>query len=43
MKRSAINAIMADADEMIRQFGFVLPPFAYWTPKEFVARKDQAA
>ena len=43
MKRSAINAIMADADEMIRQFGFVLPPFAYWTPEEFAARKDQAA
>lgn len=43
MKRSAINAIMADADEMIRQFGFVLPPFAYWTAEEFVARKDQAA
>jgi len=42
MKRSAINAIMADADEMIRQFGFVLPPFAYWTPEEFAARKDQA-
>ena len=43
MKRSAINAIMADADEMIRQFGFLLPPFAYWTPEEFAARKDQAA
>jgi D-lyxose ketol-isomerase len=42
MKRSRINAIMAEADEMIRRFGFVLPPFAYWTPAEFVTRKDQA-
>ena len=42
MKRSTINAIMAQADEMIRHYGFVLPPFARWTPDEFVARKDSA-
>lgn len=42
MKRSRINTIMADADDMIRSFGFVLPPFANWTPDEFVARKDDA-
>jgi hypothetical protein len=42
MKRSSINAIMAEADEMIRRHGFVLPPFARWTPEEFVARKDRA-
>jgi D-lyxose ketol-isomerase len=35
MKRSRINEIMAGADEMIRHHGFVLPPFAYWTPEEF--------
>ena len=35
MKRSRINQIMAEADEMIRQYGFTLPPFAYWTPEEF--------
>ncbi len=40
MKRSRINAIMREADEMIRRHGFVLPPFAYWTPEEFRARKD---
>ena len=40
MKRSQINAIMASASEMIRSHGFVLPPFAGWTPAEFVARKD---
>jgi len=27
---------------MIRSFGFVLPPFAYWTPEEFVRRKSEA-
>jgi len=40
MKRSTINDIMAEADEMIRSYGFVLPPFAYWTPEEFKARTD---
>ena len=39
MKRSRINDIMAAADDMIRNFGFVLPPFAYWSPEEF---KDNA-
>ena len=43
MKRSRINDIMAEADEMIRHYGFVLPPWAYWTPEEFVSRKTEAA
>ncbi|SFD28956.1 D-lyxose/D-mannose family sugar isomerase [Tropicimonas isoalkanivorans] len=43
MKRSRINEIMAAADEMIRHYGFVLPPFAYWTPEEFKAKADTAA
>jgi D-lyxose ketol-isomerase len=42
MKRSRINEIMADADEMIRHYGFVLPPFARWTPEEFQSKKDIA-
>lgn len=42
MKRSRVNAIMAEADEMIRSFGFVLPGFAYWSPEEFRAKKDAA-
>lgn len=42
MKRSRINEIMAEADDMIRSFGFVLPPFAYWTPEEFKANADKA-
>jgi D-lyxose ketol-isomerase len=42
MKRSTINQIMADAAEMIRSYGFQLPPFAFWTPEEFQARRDAA-
>ena len=35
MKRSKINAVVADADAFIRSFGFRLPEFAYWTPQDF--------
>ncbi len=42
MKRSRINEIMAEADEMIRAHGFALPPFAYWTPEEFMANAATA-
>ncbi|MEM8555907.1 MAG: D-lyxose/D-mannose family sugar isomerase [Pseudomonadota bacterium] len=42
MKRSRINTIMAEADEMIRSYGFTLPPFAYWSPDEFAARAGDA-
>ena len=42
MKRSTINDIMAAADDMIRRYGFVLPPFAYWTPDEFKANAARA-
>lgn len=42
MKRSEINEIMAAADDLITAHGFVLPPFARWSPEEFAARKTQA-
>lgn len=42
MKRSRINDIMAAADDMIRHYGFVLPPFAYWTPDAFKANAPKA-
>ena len=35
MKRSRINDIMTEADEMMKSLGFVMPPFAYWSPSEF--------
>jgi D-lyxose ketol-isomerase len=40
MKRSRINDIMRAAEDLIRQHGFVLPPFANWTPEAFKARTD---
>jgi len=43
MKRSEINAVIAEADAMMRRFGFTLPPWAYWSPEDFVARSDIAA
>jgi hypothetical protein len=42
MKRSRINQIMREADAMIRHYGFVLPPFAHWTPDQFRARTGDA-
>ncbi len=42
MKRSDINEIIDEADAFIRSFGFTLPPFAYWSPDEFLAKKDAA-
>ncbi|EYD77139.1 ATP synthase delta chain [Rubellimicrobium mesophilum DSM 19309] len=42
MKRSRINEIIRESEAFIRSHGFVLPPFANWTPEEFVARKDEA-
>jgi D-lyxose ketol-isomerase len=42
VKRSKINAIMREAGEFMRQSGFYLPPFAYWTPAEWAAKADSA-
>ena len=42
MKRSRVNDIMEEADATMRRFGFVLPPFAYWTPEEFRTRASDA-
>jgi len=38
MKRSAINAIIRDADAFIKLHGFHLPPFAYWTLDDWAGR-----
>jgi len=42
VKRSEINAIMQNADEFIRGQGFLLPPFAYWTPEEWQTKGEEA-
>lgn len=44
MKRSEINEIIRESDRFIRSFGFVMPPFAYWSPEEMRTRvKDDGA
>lgn len=35
MKRSEINQIMGDATQFIKALNFKLPPFAYWSPKDW--------
>ena len=42
MKRSDINAILTAADAFIREHGFYLPPFAYWTPDEWRGKGPEA-
>ena len=41
MKRSRINEIIREADAFIRSFGYVLPPFAYWSPAEMQERAGE--
>lgn len=44
MKRSEINEIIRESDKFIRSFGFVMPPFAYWSPEEMRIRvQDDSA
>lgn len=38
MQRSRVNAIIADAHDFVRSHGWVLPPFADWTPDEMQAQ-----
>ena len=42
MRRSDVNRILRDGEAFIRSFGYVLPPFAYWTPQEMSARDHSA-
>ena len=38
MKRSELNAIIQDAIGFIGRMNFKLPPFAYWSPKEWAEK-----
>lgn len=38
MKRSEINAIINNAIKLAKEKGFLLPPFAYWTPEEIMSK-----
>ncbi|PYE85656.1 D-lyxose/D-mannose family sugar isomerase [Pseudoroseicyclus aestuarii] len=42
MRRSRINTVMAEAAEVVRSQGLHLPPWAWWSPAEFMARRDSA-
>mgnify|MGYP001198486335 CR=1 FL=1 len=39
MKRSRVNEIILEADDFIGSFGYILPPFAYWSPSEMKDRE----
>ena len=43
MKRSTINDIIRDADAFIRSFGYIMPPFAYWSPEQMKQRRQSSA
>ena len=41
VKRSEINDIIRAGDAFIRSFGFLLPPFAYWSPQQMLDRRAE--
>jgi D-lyxose ketol-isomerase len=43
MKRSEINNIMRQADAFMREHGFHLPPFAYWTPDTWATKGPEVS
>jgi D-lyxose ketol-isomerase len=38
MKRSEVNDIIMESDRFIRSFGYVMPPYAYWSPDDLRKR-----
>lgn len=42
MKRSRVNALLAEAEDFIASFQFALPPFANWTPDQFTDKATDA-
>ena len=43
MKRSQINALIRQAEELIAAHGFALPPFARWTPEDWASKGEECA
>jgi D-lyxose ketol-isomerase len=43
MKRSEINAIIRDAEAFLKGHHFHLPPFAYWSPQDWLAKGSEVA
>ena len=42
MRRAEINEIIKQAQSFIEGFGYVLPPFAHWTPEDWDANRAEA-
>ena len=42
MRRAEINDIIKQAQSFIEGFGYVLPPFAHWTPEDWDANRAEA-
>ena len=38
MKRSEINRIIQEGIQFLKEYKFILPPFAYWSPKEWSSK-----
>ncbi len=38
MLRSTVNDVLAESEAFIRSHGYILPPFAYWSPDELKRR-----
>ena len=43
MKRSRINQVIKDMEELIKRQGFKLPPFAYFAPSEWSEKGEEYA
>ncbi|MFB2551954.1 D-lyxose/D-mannose family sugar isomerase [Ensifer soli] len=43
VKRSEINRIIRESEAFMRGHGYILPPFAHWTPEEMKARGSEIA
>ncbi|UCH75717.1 MAG: D-lyxose/D-mannose family sugar isomerase [Rhodospirillales bacterium] len=41
MKRSEVNDIIREADQFMRSFGFLLPPFAYYSVDDMQRRRTE--
>jgi D-lyxose ketol-isomerase len=41
MKRSRVNQIIRESEAFIKEHGFLLPPFAAWTPKEWESKSHE--
>ncbi|MGB0498692.1 MAG: D-lyxose/D-mannose family sugar isomerase, partial [Rubricella sp.] len=39
MKRSRVNEIIREGDAFIRSFGYIMPPFAHWSPEDLRAKR----